>query len=191
MEITYTDDINQAVQTLRNGGIILYPTDTVWGIGCDATNAQAVEKVYALKQRAESKSMIVLFDNVARASIYVDNVPDVALDMMELSDKPLTVILEGAKRVAANLVAADGTLAMRITNEKFSNELCARFRKPIVSTSANISGEPTPSIFSEIKPEIVNGVDYAVTYRRTDTAKRKPSSIVQLMNDGRVKIIRE
>ncbi len=190
-ETTFTDDIRQAVDTLRKGGLILYPTDTVWGIGCDATNADAVAKVYALKHREESKSLITLFDSIQRAAQYIDDLPPVAEDMMELSDKPLTLILDGAKNVARNLVAPDGSLAIRVTNEKFSRELCSRFRKPLVSTSANISGEPTAAIFSEISPAIINGVDYVVRYRQDDTQKNKPSSIIRLGKGGLVKIIRQ
>lgn len=185
------DDIKQALEVLQNGGVILYPTDTVWGLGCDATNAEAVAKVYAIKRRAESKSMIVLFDCVQRIAGYLDKVPDVAYDMMELSDKPLTLVLDGAKNMAPNLIADDGTIGVRVTSEQFSQQLCARFKRPIVSTSANISGEPAPAIFAEITDEIVNAADYVVGYRRDDTSRSKPSSIVRLSSNGNVKIIRE
>ncbi len=188
---TFTDDIRQAVDTLRRGGLILYPTDTIWGIGCDATNAEAVAKVYALKQRSESKSLITLFDCVQRTAQYVDDLPSVAEDMLELATKPLTLILDGAKNVAQNLPAEDGTLAIRITQEEFSRELCARFKKPIVSTSANISGQPSPATFGEISDEIIGGVDYVVKYRQDDLTKHSPSSIVRLGKGGLVKIIRE
>ncbi len=169
----------------------MYPTDTIWGIGCDATNAEAVSKIYALKQRSEAKSFITLFDCAARAEQYFDTIPDVAYDMMELSDKPLTLILDGAKNVASNLLADDGTMAIRITHEHFSRELCARFRKPIVSTSANISGQPSAAIFAEIADEIKAGVDYVVGYRQDDDHRAKPSSIIRLGKGGLVKIIRE
>ena len=185
------EDIKKCIEVLRNGGLILYPTDTVWGIGCDATNSEAVKKVYALKQRDDSKSLIVLFDNVQRICGYVDRMPDVAYDMIELSDKPLTLILDGAKNLASNLIAADGSVGVRATNEKFSLDLCMRFRKPIVSTSANISGQPAAAIFSEISPEIIAGVDYVVDYRKDDVQKHKPSSIIRLQRNGMVKIIRD
>lgn len=186
-----TEDIKQAVEVLRKGGIILYPTDTVWGIGCDATNAEAVAKIYKIKRREESKSMITLFDSTARVQQYVDKIPDVAFDMMELSEKPLTLILDGAKNLALNLIAADGTLGVRVTSEEFSQQLCFRFQKPIVSTSANISGEPTASNFSEISQEIIDAMDYIVKYRQDDNSRHKPSSIVRLASNGLVKIIRE
>lgn len=185
------EEIKKCLEVLRNGGLILYPTDTVWGIGCDATNAEAVAKVYQLKKRDDSKSLIVLFDSVQRVCGYVDKMPDVAYDMMDLTDKPLTLILDGAKNMAVNLIAEDGSVGIRVTNEKFSHDLCMRFKKPLVSTSANISGEPTAAIFSEISDAIVNGVDYVVDYRREDTSKHKPSSIVKLGKNGLVKIIRE
>lgn len=185
------DDIKQALEVLQKGGVILYPTDTVWGIGCDATNSAAVAKVYEIKRRAESKSMIVLFDCVQRADGYLEKIPEVAYDMMDLSDKPLTLILDGAKNVADNLIAEDGTIGVRVTAEQFSQQLCARFKRPIVSTSANISGEPTPAIYDEISADIVSAVDYVVKYRQDDTSRRKPSSIIRLQNNGTVKIIRE
>lgn len=185
------DDIKQAVEVLRRGGVILYPTDTVWGIGCDATNAEAVARIFAIKRREESKSMITLFDSTARIQQYISQIPEVAFDMMELTDKPLTLILDGAKNLAPNLIAADGSLGVRVTSEEFSRELCFRFQKPIVSTSANISGEPTPATFADISDEIVNAMDYVVKYRQGDTSRHKPSSIVRLAANGLVKIIRE
>lgn len=187
----YDEDLRQAVTTIRKGGIILYPTDTVWGIGCDATNPEAVAKIFALKQRAEAKSMLVLVDSALRAQTYVADIPDVAYDMLDISDKPLTLILDGAKNLAKNLVAEDGSIGIRVTNEKFSHDLCYRFSKPVVSTSANISGHPAAAIFSEIEQEIKDGVDYIVKFRQDDTKKSKPSSIVKLKADGQVTIIRQ
>lgn len=187
----YKQDLREAVATLRKGGIIVYPTDTVWGIGCDATNADAVARIFALKQRAEAKSMLVLVDSPSRAQIYVKEIPDVAYDMMELSDKPLTLILDGAKNLAPNLIAEDGSVGIRVTNEKFSHDLCYTFGKPVVSTSANVSGEPSAAIFAEISQTILDGADYVVKFRRTDTTKAKPSSIVKLKADGQVTIIRQ
>lgn len=186
----YDEDIRQAVKTLRDGGIILYPTDTVWGIGCDATNPDAVAKIYALKQRAESKSMLVLVDSPTRAQLYARDIPDAAYDMMELTNKPLTLILDGAKNLAHNLIAEDGSIGIRVTAEQYSHDLCYRFGKAVVSTSANISGQPSAAIFSEISQEIKDGVDYIAQFRRDDNSKSKPSSIVKLKADGRVTIIR-
>ena len=186
----YEEDLRQAVETLRKGGLILYPTDTVWGIGCDATNAEAVAKVFALKQRAEAKSMLVLVDSVTRAQRYVKDIPDVAYDMFEMADKPLTLILDNARGLADGLVAEDGSVGIRVTNEKFSHDLCYRFMKAVVSTSANISGHPAAAIYPEIEQEIIDGVDYVVRYRRDDTKKAKPSSIVKLKANGEVTVIR-
>lgn len=188
---TFAPDVAEAVATLRRGGLILYPTDTIWGIGCDATNAEAVAKVFALKQREESKSLITLFDSADRVSRYFDTIPDVAYDLMDVAVNPLTLILDGARGVAANLLAADGSMAVRITSEAFSRELCYRFQKPIVSTSANISGQPAAAVFSEVSPVIINGVDYVVKYRQNDMQRCKPSSIVRLQAGGQVTIIRQ
>lgn len=185
------DDIKKAFDVLVAGGLILYPTDTIWGIGCDATNEEAVKKVYELKKRVDSKALITLLDNSVKLDYYIQDVPDIALDLIELSDKPLTIIYDNARNVAANLVAEDGSLAIRITKEKFSYELCKRFRKALVSTSANISGEPAPANFDEISEEIKNGVDYIVKYRQDDLSKAKASSIIKLGKNGEVKIIRE
>ncbi|MBQ7423319.1 MAG: threonylcarbamoyl-AMP synthase [Prevotella sp.] len=185
------DDIRQAVETMRRGGVILYPTDTVWGIGCDATNYEAVAKVYKIKQRDDSKAMICLVDSDARLQRYVRNVPDVAWDIMELATKPTTVILDNANNLAENLVAEDGSIAMRITREEFSRQLCYRFQKPIVSTSANISGQPAAQNYRDIAPEIINAVDYVCWSRRQEHQPHRPSSIIRLTQDGIVTIIRE
>ena len=185
------DDIKKAVEVMRNGGIILYPTDTIWGIGCDATNRDAVERIYKLKRRDDHKAMICLVDSDARLQRYVRNVPEVAWDLLELAEKPTTVILDNAVNLADNLIADDGSIAMRITKEPFSKELCYRFQKPIVSTSANISGEPSPANFTEISPEIIAGVDYVMKSRQNDLSKATPSQIIKLGLDGRVQIIRK
>ena len=185
------DYIRQAVEVLRKGGVILYPTDTVWGIGCDATNAEAVARVYAIKQRDDHKAMICLVDSDVRLQRYVRNVPDVAWDMMELADKPLTVILDNAVNLAPNLVADDGSIAMRITREEFSKELCYRFQKPLVSTSANISGEPAAQNYRDISEEILQAVDYVCKSRRQEHKPHTPSSIVKLTQNGEVTIIRK
>lgn len=185
------DDIKKACDILRKGGIILYPTDTIWGIGCDATNEEAVQRIYELKQRDDTKSMLVLMDNPAKLQVYVKEVPDIAWDLIDLNDKPLTIIYEGAKNLASNLIALDGSIGVRITAEKFSMELCRQFRKPIVSTSANISGEPSPSSFSKISPAIKEGVDYIVSYRQKEQIKAQSSGIVKLGKDGTIQIIRK
>lgn len=186
-----TIDIENAVKVLRQGGIILYPTDTIWGIGCDATNPQAVEKVYKIKQREDSKALICLVDSDSRIQRYVRDVPDVAWDIMELATKPTTVILDGATGLAPNLYAEDGSVGIRITREEFSKQLCYRFQKPIVSTSANISGEPSARTFKEISQEIIDSVDYVCSFRRGDKTKAQPSSIIKLRKNGEVEIIRQ
>ena len=184
------DEIKRALDILQVGGIILYPTDTIWGIGCDATNEDAVKKIYELKKRSDSKSMLVLVDNPGKIQSYVEEMPDMAWDLIEMSEKPLTIIYSGAKNLAKNLIAEDGSVSIRVTNEVFSKRLCERFRKPIVFTSANVSEEKSPENFAEISKEIINSVDYVVDFRRNDTAKSKPSSIIKLEKGNIVTIIR-
>ena len=191
MDTQYKEDLDKAIQCLRSGGIILYPTDTVWGIGCDATNEAAVAKVYELKKRADSKAMICLVDSDSRVQRYVKNVPNVAWDLMELADKPTTVILDDAVNLAPNLIAEDGSIAIRITREAFSKDLCYRFQKPLVSTSANISGEPTAPFYRDIAQEIIDGVDYVCWTRRQEHKPHTPSSIIKLTKTGEVTIIRK
>lgn len=185
------EDIKQAFDVLVAGGLILYPTDTIWGIGCDATNEDAVRKVYELKKRIDSKALITLLDNPVKLDYYISDVPEIAWDLIELTDKPLTIIYEGARNVASNLIAEDGSLGIRITKEKFSQTLCQRFRKAIVSTSANISGKPSPQSFIDISEEIKSGVDYIVKYRQSERSDSKPSSIIKLGSSGQIQIIRE
>lgn len=187
----FTKDVKQAIEVMQKGGVILYPTDTVWGIGCDATNPEAVKRVYEIKQREDSKSLICLVDSDARLQRYVRNVPDVAWDLMEYATRPTTLVLDGAVNLAPNLVAADGSIAMRITRDLFSRELCYRFQKPVVSTSANISGKPTPKRFTEISPEILEAVDYVCTSRREEKKPHTPSVIIKLTAKGEVTIIRD
>ena len=175
---------------MRRGGVILYPTDTIWGIGCDATNPEAVARVYKIKQRDDSKALICLVDSDARLQRYVRNVPEVAWDVMELAKKPTTVILDNAVNLAPNLIAEDGSIAMRITREEFSRELCYRFQKPIVSTSANISGEPAAQNYRDIAPDILEAVDYVCWTRRQEHQPHQPSSIIKIGEDGEVKVIR-
>lgn len=187
---TMTEDIKKACEVMREGGIILYPTDTIWGIGCDATNKEAVERVYNLKKRSDSKAMLVLMDSEAKLERYVDNIPDVAWDLIEVADKPLTIIYSHAKNLATNLLAGDGSVGIRITREEFSRRLCERFRMPVVSTSANVSGEPSPANFSEISDEIKKGVDFIVSYRRDEESEAAPSNIIKLGDGGLIQIIR-
>jgi len=190
------DDIKKAVECMRKGGVILYPTDTVWGIGCDATNAEAVKRVYEIKQREDSKALICLVDSDARMQRYFRNVPDVAWQLIdslkEATDaKPTTLILDGAINLAPNLIAEDGSLGIRITNEPFSKELCFRFQKAIVSTSANISGEPAAQNYCDIDPRILEAVDYVCWSRRQEHKPHTPSSIIKLKENGEVVIIRK
>ena len=187
----WRDDVREAVRVMNEGGVILYPTDTIWGIGCDATNVKAVERVYEIKKRSDSKALIVLVDSEAKVQSYVEDVPEVAWDLIELADKPLTIIYSGARNLAPNLLAADGSVGIRVTNEAFSKRLCQQFRKAIVSTSANISGQPSPANFSEISEEIKSAVDYIVGFRQEETGHPKPSSIIKLDKGGLIKIIRE
>jgi L-threonylcarbamoyladenylate synthase len=185
------DDIKKAVEVMKNGGVILYPTDTVWGIGCDATNAEAVAKVYKIKQRDDSKALICLVDSDARLQRYVRNAPEVAWNVMEFATKPTTVIFDEAVNLAPNLIAEDGSIAMRITNEEFSKELCYRFQKPIVSTSANISGQPAAQNYCDISEELLNAVDYVCFSRRQEHKPHTPSSIIKIKNNGEIDIIRK
>lgn len=186
----YLDDIKKACDVMRNGGIILYPTDTVWGIGCDATNKEAVAKVYKLKQRCDSKALIILLDNENLLQRYVDEVPDVAYELINVTIKPLTIIYDNGINLCKELLAEDNSIGIRITHEEFSRQLCQSLRKPIVSTSANVSGQPTPNCFNEISQEIKQGVDYIVQYNQHDTEPRQASSVIKLRNDGVIKILR-
>ena len=185
-----TEDIKKACEVMAAGGIILYPTDTIWGIGCDATNEKAVQRVYELKRRTDNKAMLVLMDSEAKLDRYVSDVPDIAWDLISVSDKPLTIIYSSAKNLATNLLGADGSVGIRITNEEFSKKLCERFRKPLVSTSANVSGEPSPANFSEVSEVIKEGVDYIVSDRQDDMSKAAPSGIIKLGAGGLVQVIR-
>ena len=185
------DDLQKALQVLRKGGIIVYPTDTVWGIGCDATNEAAVRKIYQLKQREDSKSMLVLLDNAAKLDYYVD-VPETAEMLLSVeSEKPMTLIYPNARHLANNLIAVDGSIGIRITNEPFSQALCAQLKRPLVSTSANISGQPTAHFFHEIAQEIINGADYVCRFRREDETPFEPSTIIKVNADGTFQIIRQ
>lgn len=183
-------DIVQCLKVLSAGGLILYPTDTVWGIGCDATNAEAVKRVYQLKQRDDSKALIVLIDSAEHLDHYVVDVPAIARELIDVAVNPLTIIYEGAYNLAPNVLGAEDSVGIRIPNDEFCHRLCERYGKPIVSTSANVSGQPTAKTFAEIDAAIVQGVDYAVEYRRDDTSRHQPSNIILLSRDGTFKIIR-
>ncbi len=183
-------EIATAIQILKKGGLILYPTDTVWGIGCDATNTEAVKKIYALKQREDCKALICLVADDRMLKKYVNKVPDVALNILDVTDKPTTIIYDDAQNLAPNLIAEDGTIAIRIPDDEFCFQLCRKLNGAIVSTSANISGESTPKSFKEISPAILKGVDYVVNLHHEKICN-KPSSIIKLSNNGVIKIIRE
>ena len=184
------EEVRKACDVLNSGGVILYPTDTVWGIGCDATNEEAVRRVFEIKKRADSKAMLVLVDNPVKVSFYVKEVPSVAWDLIDLSTTPLTIIYDGAKGLAPSLLGEDGSIGIRVTSEEFSRQLCFRFRKPIVSTSANVSGMPSPKSFRNISDEILGAVDYVVDFNRREKAPAKPSSIIKLSAKGEIKVIR-
>ena len=197
------EDLQEALRVLSSGGIIVYPTDTVWGIGCDATNTEAVKRIYALKQREDSKSMLVLLDSPAKLNYYISDIPDAAWALLEASDysensdysdssdhKPLTIIYPGARNLAPNLIAEDGSIGIRITNEPFSKALCEQLRHPIVSTSANISGHPSALFFAQIEQAILDGADYVCRFRREDDCPHEPSSIIKVNADNSFIIIR-
>lgn len=184
------EDLDRAVEAIRNGGIILYPTDTVWGIGCDAANVDAVEKIYRLKERSDSKAMLCLVDSEGMLQRSVRTVPDAAWQLIEAAVNPLTIIYDHPIGIAENLKADDGSLGIRITSEPFSSALCRRLRGPIVSTSANVSGKKTPRQFADIEPEIIDGVDYVVRFGRTSSGSPKPSNIIKVCDNGVIKVIR-
>lgn len=183
-------EIQNAYEVIKNGGIILYPTDTVWGIGCDATNPDAVAKIYQLKQREETKSMIVLMNGEKMMYNVFKDIPEVAWQIIDLSEKPTTIILDQPRNVASNLIASDKTLGIRLVKEPFCFKLMEKMKRPLVSTSANISGQPTPIAFKDISPEIIKGVDYVVNLHQ-DKIAGKPSTIIKLTSDAQVKIIRK
>jgi L-threonylcarbamoyladenylate synthase len=185
------NDINKALEVLKSGGVVLYPTDTIWGIGCDATNPEAVKRVYEIKQREDCKAMLVLMENPNRLNSYVEEVPEIAWDLIDANDKPMTLIYPGAKNLASNLINSDGTIGIRITSEEFTSKLIQRFKKPIVSTSANISGDPSPANFDEINETLKELVDYVVEYRQDDLEKANASSIIKIGVGGEVQILRK
>jgi L-threonylcarbamoyladenylate synthase len=187
----YNEDITQALEILRKGGVILYPTDTIWGLGCDATNNEAVERIYNIKARKDSKSLIILVNSVTMLERYVKTVPGIAFDLLEISEKPITIIYPGGKNLAPAVLAEDGSVGIRICEDEFCQKLIERFRKPIVSTSANISGEESPPYFARINDEIIKAADYTIMYKRDDRQKKIPSPVLKVELNGVIKIIRE
>jgi L-threonylcarbamoyladenylate synthase len=184
-------EIKNALEVLRKGGVILYPTDTIWGIGCDATNPEAVKKIYEIKEREDNKSLLVLVDEASRILSYISAMPEIAWDLIELTVEPLTIIYPGARNLAKNLIPEDNSIGIRVSGEIFTKKLIQRLKKPIVSTSANVSGKKSPANFSQIDEIIKSKVDYIVNYRQDDLTEFKPSSIIQLGVKGEVKIIRK
>ena len=185
------EEVKAAVETLKAGGIILYPTDTVWGIGCDATNEAAVARVYELKRRADSKSLITLVADADMLGKYVKVIPEVAINLLEVNDKPMTIIYPDAMGLAPNVVAEDGSAGIRIPMNDFCVAMIRRFRKPIVSTSANISGEPAPAFYEDIPMEIIDAVDWVADPYLEEGATGEPSQIIQVGLHGEIKVIRE
>jgi L-threonylcarbamoyladenylate synthase len=186
----FEEDILRAVEVLSSGGTLLYPTDTIWGLGCDATNKTAVEKIYKIKSRSEAKSLIILLDSIDNLSEYIEKVPDITADLLASISNPVTIIYSNARKLASNVIAQDGTIAIRIVKDDFCSELIRRFGKPIVSTSANISGQEPPAVFSQISDEIKNTTDYIVKYKQDYFTRSKPSTIIRLNDDGMYTIIR-
>ncbi len=184
------EDINKATEVLKNGGIILYPTDTVWGLGCDATNRDAVDKIFQIKNREDNKSMLILLNNINLIYSYVDEVPEIAIEIIEVSDKPITIIFPGAKNLAKNLIAPDGSIGIRITGEAFTYRLLQKFKKPLVSTSANFSGEAFPLNFKDISDELKGKVDYIVNFNQNKQINSKPSGIIKVGLSNEIQIIR-
>lgn len=185
------DDIKAALQVLRNGGTIIYPTDTIWGIGCDATNERAVSKIYEMKERSDEKSMLVLLHSENLLPSYISEIPDIAWQLIEASVDPITIIYPGARNLADNLIGPGRTIGIRITEDPFCSQLIAQFKKPIVSTSANISGKPSPSSFKEIDGVLLEKVDYVVQWRQDDITRNNPSSIIKVGIGGEIEIIRK
>lgn len=189
--MVFDNDIKDALLALRKGGIILYPTDTIWGIGCDATNAVAVEKIFKIKSRNENKSLLVLVDGENMLDRYVKDIPEIAFELAGVSDTPLTIIYPGGKNLAHGVCSEDGSVAIRICHDEFCHELISRFRKPITSTSANLSGKSSPENFDDIDNTIIESVDYVVKYRQDDREKHTASPIIKLEQNGTIKIIRK
>lgn len=187
----FQEDINKGLEVLKAGKVLLYPTDTIWGLGCDASNAEAVKKIYDIKGRSESKAMIILIERIEQLRDYVVKVPDIAWDIVDYSEKPLTVVYPKGKNVAHNLLGEDGSIAIRLVRDEFCQALLRKFRKAIVSTSANISGDPSPRFFKEVDPKVIELVDYAVTHRQKDTTPANPSVVMKIELDGEIKFLRK
>jgi L-threonylcarbamoyladenylate synthase len=185
------EDLKNALDVLKKGGVILYPTDTIWGIGCDATNTKAVERIYKIKKRDDRKSMLILIDETWRLSDYIKEVPEIAQQLIEVSDKPITIIYNGAKGISPGLINEDGSIGIRVTSDEFCRKLIGNLNSPIVSTSANVSGSPAPQNFSEISEEIIKSMDYVVKRRQNETGKSQPSSIIKIGFRGEIEIIRK
>lgn len=185
------DELKKAVEVLRSGGVILYPADSGWGLGCDATNKNAVEKIVKIKKSEARDVMIVLLDNVSRLQAYVDEVPDMAWDLIDLSEKPLTILFENAKNLPDNVVSVGKSVAIRVTNEYFSKSLCSRFRSPVIFTPANVNGDSVPQSFSDISDEIKSAVDYTVAFRQDECIGRDISSVIKLGKGNVIQIIRQ
>jgi L-threonylcarbamoyladenylate synthase len=188
--LEFKPDLDSVIDVLKKGGIIVYPTDTIWGIGCDATNVDAVSRIFEIKERTDTKSMLVLLDSVQKLPLYVRQVPELAWDLVELAEKPTTIIYPEGINLASNLLAADGSIGIRITKDEFCIQLLRTLGKPLVSTSANISGMPSQALFKDIGSKIISKADYVVSYRRNDKTIKPPSSIIRLGIDNSIKIIR-
>ncbi len=186
-----TEDINECLKVLREGGVILYPTDTIWGLGCDPTNPAAVEKIFKIKSREHGKSLLILVDRATMIGTYVSEMPEIAWELTELSEDPLTIIYPGGKNLAPAVCSEDGSVGIRVCHDPFCSELIERFRKPVVSTSANFSGKPSPENFGEIEKAVIDASDYVVKYRQDERRKSSPSPVIKLGADGTIKIIRK
>jgi len=187
----FSGDIQKCLEVLKAGGVILYPTDTIWGLGCDATNSSAVSKLLEIKKRPQDMAMVVLVNSEVMIESYVKEVPEIAWQIIEVAEEPITIIYPGAKNLATNVIAKDGSIAIRLCKDNFCSQLISKYRKPLVSTSANFSGENSPTVFSEISSELLKKVDYVVCYRQNDNSVNKPSSIIKLGIGSEIVIIRE
>jgi len=184
------NDLRKSLAVLRRGGIILYPTDTIWGLGCDATNQEAVDRLSEIKKRKDNLGLLVLIDDPERLSDYVAEIPEIAWELVTMSDQPLTIVYPGGINLPVNVLHSDGSVGIRVTGDNFCRELIRRFGKPVVSTSANISGEPFPSTFADITEEIKSRADYIVKWRQKDQSAKNPSPVVKLGLKGEIEIIR-